>query len=141
VLVGGVRRRRRDVRGRRLDERGPAEWWVALELLHLAVQLVPVEDRGDAVVRGRAVVAVDATQHTEEEDNPCEGAEDLEDETRHGLVVPRRRWMQVGGDGTWSEGTGGGRGVTGCDLTTLDGVNGGCYNMVFSRANGGFVGY
>jgi hypothetical protein len=104
VLVGGVRRRRRDVRGRRLDERGPAEWWVALELLHLALQLVPVENGGDAVVRGCPVVAVDAAQDAEEEKYSSDSTQNLEDEAGGGLVVRGR--VEVGWGGTGAAGRG-----------------------------------
>jgi len=107
---------------------------VALKLLHLALQLVPVEDGSNAVVRGRPFVAVDTAHDAEKKDNTREGSQDLE--YKSGLRLVMRLWVEVGWSRPGTESAGG----ADCDLAT-GGVSGGSHNMVFSRSDGGFVDY
>jgi len=83
------------------------------------------------------VVAVDAAHDTEEKDNAREGSQDLEDESRLGLVMRRRRrrWVEVGWSGAGHERL---RGAC-SDLATGVGDRCGYHDMVFSRADGGFM--
>lgn len=90
-----VVRRRVLVRRRR---RSPTIWLqctadarhpIALQLLHLPLQTVPVEKRTYPVSRRRALVRVQATSQCEDDEQPRRTCKDLEHDRDHWLAVRR----------------------------------------------------
>jgi len=67
-----------EIRRRRWFKRPAPLRRIALELLHLALELMAVENGGDAIAVGSAVVAVDEAGEAEEKQESSEGTQDLE---------------------------------------------------------------
>lgn len=81
-----INRRGEVRRGRRLHRAAPQLRRIPRELVHLALQLMPVEDGGDTVSVRCAVIIVETPHQTKEKQEPGEGAEGLEDDRGGALV-------------------------------------------------------